>query len=455
MKKKSIFITILLVLGLLLLGFYALGRRSNNNKEIGEGPIKCYIEGELLTDKYGNDIVICEEEAALQNDKDRFYHVKAVDGKFYLTINTENTIKYVAFLYNQYLMGYWTPMTFLAENGHVKIRIMGADEINFDIHSDGEEWQMYKVKDSIEQVRFNNTIDSLNKQLYDKVREKDYFKADYISWLKETDKWLNGNEPSQALQDSLDKIRDYYAKYRNEQFTDAGLSLKQLIDSIEIERTAFCCNYYAEHPMVWALYDVVDAADRIAIDDRHGLYFGKAREKDWPFLTLYHEKLAKLYPGHPIHEKIALAEEGCKLIPGISYIDYTVRDADDQPVSISSLIKDRVALIDLWASWCASCRRHSKAIIPIYEKYKDKGFTVVAIAREKNRENMEQAIKQDGYPWTSYFEPFDDENHIWSMNGATNAGGAMILVDRDGTILSTSTYAEELEQLIKKALDIN
>ena len=53
MKKKSIFITILFVLGLLLFGFYALGRRSNN-KEIGEEPLKCYIEGELLTEKYGH-----------------------------------------------------------------------------------------------------------------------------------------------------------------------------------------------------------------------------------------------------------------------------------------------------------------------------------------------------------------------------------------------------------------
>ena len=38
--------------------------------------------------------------------------------------------------------------------------------------------------------------------------------------------------------------------------------------------------------------------------------------------------------------------------------------------------------------------------------------------------------------------------------GADNAGGAMYLIDRDGTILSTSTDAEELEPLIRKALNI-
>jgi hypothetical protein len=33
-------------------------------------------------------------------------------------------------------------------------------------------------------------------------------------------------------------------------------------------------------------------------------------------------------------------------------------------------------------------------------------------------------------------------------------GGAMYLIDCDGTILSTSTDAEELESIIKKALNI-
>ena len=47
-----------------------------------------------------------------------------------------------------------------------------------------------------------------------------------------------------------------------------------------------------------------------------------------------------------------------------------------------------------------------------------------------------------------------DENQVWRKNGANNSGGAMFLVDRDGTILSTSADVEELEPLIKKALNI-
>ena len=53
------------------------------------------------------------------------------------------------------------------------------------------------------------------------------------------------------------------------------------------------------------------------------------------------------------------------------------------------------------AKWCGPCRRHSMAMIPIYEKYKDKGFTVLAIAAERRAEDMQKAVEQDGYPWPS------------------------------------------------------
>ena len=91
-------------------------------------------------------------------------------------------------------------------------------------------------------------------------------------------------------------------------------------------------------------------------------------------------------------------------------------------------------------------------MIPVYEKYKDKGFTVVAIAREQKADAMQKAMERDGYPWPSLLE-LNDENGVWRKNGAGNAGGAMYLIDRDGTILSTSTDAEELEPLIKAAIE--
>ena len=47
-----------------------------------------------------------------------------------------------------------------------------------------------------------------------------------------------------------------------------------------------------------------------------------------------------------------------------------------------------------------ACRANSKSMIPVYEEFKDKGFTVVGIAREKHRERHGTGVRKDGYPWT-------------------------------------------------------
>ena len=175
-----------------------------------------------------------------------------------------------------------------------------------------------------------------------------------------------------------------------------------------------------KHPMLYKLYDVLDAIQILKHSEAYA-NFDKSQYEQC--LTLYHDTLINYYPSHPIHEQIAYAEATYHLQPGKPYIDYTVRNNDGQLVPISTLTKGKVTLIDLWASWCGPCRSHSIAMIPVYEKYKDKGFTVVAIARERNRKAMENAVMKDGYPWQSLLE-LNDENQVWRKNGTGNASKA-------------------------------
>ena len=119
---------------------------------------------------------------------------------------------------------------------------------------------------------------------------------------------------------------------------------------------------------------------------------------------------------------------------------------------MSSLYTGKVIYIDLWASWCGPCRKHAKELIPIYEKYKDKGFQIIGVARETKAENMQKAIQQDQYPWLSLLE-LNDQNQVWLKNGISNAAGGGFLILKDGTILSVYPDAEETERLLKKHLE--
>ena len=377
----------------------------------GQGKFKCHVEGTLETDAWGDEIIICEAGTDLRVVDEPRFHVKAKDGHFTYDIETDFPRLYVVFFLKQQETGSWFQGKFLAENCNVNVTMYEDKRVR--IVSSGEEGRKHAVKDSIEDVRFWNPVDEIDSQMEDPDRRAEFYKADFI-------------------------------------YTAQGLLLKQRRDSITAGLVPFRFAYDAEHPMLWTLYDVRDAIQILKHADS---YVNFDKSKFEPYLTLYHDKLANYYPGHPIHEQIATAEAAYRLQPGKPYIDYTVRNTDGKLVPISTLTKGKVALIDLWASWCGPCRRHSIAMIPVYENYKDKGFTVVAIARERSRQAMENAAKKDGYPWTSLLE-LNDENQVWRKNGADNAGGAMYLIDRDGTILSTSTDAEELEPIIKKALNI-
>ena len=138
--------------------------------------------------------------------------------------------------------------------------------------------------------------------------------------------------------------------------------------------------------------------------------------------------------------------------PGGRYVEFEAPDLEGRVVNISDVIRGKVAVIDLWASWCMPCRAKAKAMIPLYEKYKDRGFEIVGVAREfKDTGRVKQAIKQDGYPWLQLIE-LDDCRRIWTRYMLGNAGGGVFLVDRDGTILAVDPKPEELEDMLERML---
>lgn len=175
-------------------------------------------------------------------------------------------------------------------------------------------------------------------------------------------------------------------------------------------------------------------------------------ELDDQIVNAYQE-LAQKYPSHPYAELGKTLIEGFNTIkPGGKYIEFEAPDLKGNMVNITDVIKGKVAVLDLWASWCHPCRMKATAMIPVYEDYKDKGFVVVGVAREfKTTKNLELALQKDGYPWLQLLE-MNDSRQIWTRYMLGNAGGGVFLIDRDGTILAVNPTADQVRQVLEEKL---
>ena len=131
--------------------------------------------------------------------------------------------------------------------------------------------------------------------------------------------------------------------------------------------------------------------------------------------------------------------------------DFTLPRADGTPFTLSSL-HGQVVLIDFWASWCGPCRAENPRVKAMYERYKDRGFTVVGVSIDEDREDWLKAVAVDALPWTQVSDHTGGGTPPVNDSYGVVAIPHTILVDRQGIIIGNKVYREELEALIVSAL---
>lgn len=80
------------------------------------------------------------------------------------------------------------------------------------------------------------------------------------------------------------------------------------------------------------------------------------------------------------------AEMKRTLAPG-----FTLRDLSGNEVSLKQY-KDKVVLLDFWATWCPPCRRSIPELVDLQKKYLDQGLVILGISTDDPRRTGDKSL---------------------------------------------------------------
>ena len=137
---------------------------------------------------------------------------------------------------------------------------------------------------------------------------------------------------------------------------------------------------------------------------------------------------------------------------GKQFKDFEMADVDGNMHELSEYVAaNEVTLVDFWASWCGPCRAEMPAVKAAYEAYKGKGFGIVGISLDNNKEAWVGAIANLGMEW-----PQLSDLQGWGCAGAklygVNSIPATVLVAKDGTILAKNLRGEAIQEKLAELL---
>jgi peroxiredoxin len=146
-----------------------------------------------------------------------------------------------------------------------------------------------------------------------------------------------------------------------------------------------------------------------------------------------------------LRDKMSMLE---KVAVNEKFTNISLPDTSGNLISISDY-EGSCILLDFWASWCGPCIGEFPALKNTYQKYKDKGFTIIGISFDQDLDHWKNSILNEQLAWVHMSAP-----EAWASDVGKRyvIGGipANVLIAPDGTIVGRNLQSLELNQKLSE-----
>jgi len=119
-------------------------------------------------------------------------------------------------------------------------------------------------------------------------------------------------------------------------------------------------------------------------------------------------------------------------------------------LSLKDQLGIKLTIIDLWASWCAPCRKENRdVLVPIWNEYHDQGLQIVAYGLESDASVWREAAVRDGANrWLQASDLHGDDAPFLKIIRVQTIPANFILDDK-GIVIAKNVHGKALMDLVK------
>lgn len=234
-----------------------------------------------------------------------------------------------------------------------------------------------------------------------------------------------------------DELNDLYKKFQKLKDEETKIQFETIMDSVYEAKMTFTKEYIKENtnsilsPFL-IRSKLLHSLELTELEDLTNSINPALKESKYTILLL---------------ERIQLLRN---LQAGLPAPEFTQKNTKGEDIHLSDF-NGKYLLIDFWASWCSPCRRANPTIVEVYNKYKDKGFTVLGVSMDSDQGKWVQAITDDNLIWDQVSSLEGWKNPVGKLYGVNSIPHA-ILIDTNGNIVQRGIHASDLDELLSTLL---